>query len=137
MKTMVYTAITGDYDTLKEIKYIDKEIDYYCFTNNPKIKSKTWKIMSLDNPELLDFIRLERKIKILGCEEIFKNYDLAVYMDANIELRNQLVSLLKKNVTLKITTFFLLSIPIEIVFMKRQKYVLIGKKTIKRLLRKK
>lgn len=106
MKTMVYTAITGDYDTLKEIKYIDKEIDYYCFTNNPKIKSKTWKIMSLDNPELLDFIRLERKIKILGCEEIFKNYDLAVYMDANIELRKPVSEFIKKECDLKNYDFF-------------------------------
>ncbi len=106
MKTMVYTAITGDYDTLKEIKYIDKEIDYYCFTNNPNIKSKTWKIMSLDNPELLDFIRLERKIKILGCEEIFKNYDLAIYMDANIELRKPVSEFIKKECDLKNYDFF-------------------------------
>lgn len=106
MKIMVYTAITGDYDTLKEIKYIDKEIDYYCFTNNPTIKSKTWKIVPLENPELLDFVRLERKIKILGCEEIFKNYDLAIYMDANIELRKPVSEFIKNECDLKNYDFF-------------------------------
>ena len=38
-KICVYTCITGDYDELKDIKYVDKDYDYICFTNNKKIKS--------------------------------------------------------------------------------------------------
>jgi len=43
-KVCVYTCITGDYDNLKEIKNKEKNIDYYCFTNNKNIKSNTWKV---------------------------------------------------------------------------------------------
>ena len=38
-KICVYTCITGDYDNPKEILKLEKGIDYYCFTNNKKIKS--------------------------------------------------------------------------------------------------
>ena len=44
-KICVYTCITGDYDNLIEIKNKEKNIDYYCFTNNKSIKSNTWNVI--------------------------------------------------------------------------------------------
>ena len=38
-RIVVYTAITGNYDELKEPIFIDQNIDYVCFTNNKNIKS--------------------------------------------------------------------------------------------------
>ena len=61
----VYTCITGDYDNLKEIKNKEKNIDYYCFTNNKNIKSKTWKVEYIEDKKLSNII-LARKTKILG-----------------------------------------------------------------------
>lgn len=36
---VVYTCITNNYDSLKEIKYIDEGVSYICFTKNPNLKS--------------------------------------------------------------------------------------------------
>ena len=43
-KIIVFTAIMGNYNTLREIKNPDKIIDYICFTDQ-KIKSNTWRIV--------------------------------------------------------------------------------------------
>ncbi len=78
----VYTCITGNYDNLNEIKNPEKNIDYFCFTNNPNLTSKTWKVIQIQD-NTLDNIRLARKIKILGHDRI-KNYKIAVWTDADI-----------------------------------------------------
>ncbi len=78
----VYTCITGNYDNLNEIKNPEKNIDYFCFTNNPNLTSTTWKVIQIQD-NTLDNIRLARKIKILGHDRI-KNYKIAVWTDADI-----------------------------------------------------
>ena len=81
-KICVYTCITGEYDDLKEINEKEKGIDYYCFTNNPNLKSNTWKIIKIDN-EGLDNQRLARKIKILS-HPILDEYDITIWQDASV-----------------------------------------------------
>lgn len=82
-KICVYTCITGDYDNLHEIEHPEKNIDYYCFTNNKNLKSKTWQIIQIKDNKL-DNVRLARKIKILGHPKINKKYEIAVWSDANV-----------------------------------------------------
>ena len=89
-KICVYTCITGDYDNLNEIKNVEKNVDYYCFTNNKNIKSKTWKVVYISDDKL-DNHRLSRKIKMLGHEIINKNYDISVWMDADIIIEKSIV----------------------------------------------
>lgn len=79
----VYTCITGNYDDLHEIEMPEKNIDYYCFTNNKNLKSRTWKIIQIEDKNL-DNIRLARKIKILGHKKINRHYEIAVWTDANV-----------------------------------------------------
>jgi hypothetical protein len=38
---VVYTCITGDYDTLIEPRYVTEGFDYVCFTDNPSLTSDT------------------------------------------------------------------------------------------------
>ena len=82
-KICVYTCITGDYDDIKEIKNIEKGIDYYLFTNNKKISSNTWKVVYIEDKELSNVL-LARKTKILG-NDIVNKYDVALWMDAAVE----------------------------------------------------
>jgi hypothetical protein len=91
-KICVYTCITGNYDNLAEINKSVRgtNIDFYCYTNNPNLKSKTWKIMGLNNEELLDDVRLQRKCKILGNPAIEEKYDWIIWMDANVRLRKDI-----------------------------------------------
>lgn len=82
-KICVYTCITGDYDNLNEIEHPEKGIDYYCFTNNQSLKSKTWKIIQIRDDKL-DNCRLARKIKVLGHPTINDHYDVALWTDASV-----------------------------------------------------
>jgi hypothetical protein len=43
-ENVVYTCITGKYDTLKDPTIIDSTWDYVCFTDNPTLKSNVWKV---------------------------------------------------------------------------------------------
>jgi len=110
MKIMVYTVLAGDYDELNEVKK-EKNVDFYCWTNNPNIKSSSWKILPLENPDLLDFVRLNRKTKILGNKELEKNYDIVVYMDANVILRKPIVDYIKNECNLEKYDFFSIKHP--------------------------
>lgn len=82
-KICVYTCITGDYDDLHEVEKPEDGVDYYCFTNNKDLESKTWKIVQIKNCGL-DNQRLSRKIKMLGEPLIMKNYEVSVWMDASV-----------------------------------------------------
>lgn len=95
-KICVYTCITGNYDNLHEIKNPEKNIDYYCFTNNKNLKSKTWKIVQVKNGNLSDHL-LSRKIKMLGHPIVNDNYDVSVWTDASV--------IWQKNITDFVSTY--------------------------------
>ena len=94
-KIAVYTCITGDYDNLKEIDNMEKEIDYYCFTNNKSIKSNTWNVIYIEDDKL-DNHMLSRKIKMLGHPIINENYDISVWMDGSIVFQKKISDFVKK-----------------------------------------
>lgn len=41
---VVYTAIFGDYDELREPRRPDRRVRYICFTDNPHLRSRAWDI---------------------------------------------------------------------------------------------
>ena len=94
-KICVYTCITGNYDNLNEITHPEPNIDYYCFTNNKNLKSKTWKIIQIQN-DSLDNHRLSRQIKILGHPIINEKYQTAVWIDADITWLKPISDFVKK-----------------------------------------
>ena len=96
-KICVYTCITGDYDDLKELKNVEKGIDYYCFTNNKKITSKTWKVIYIE--EDLSNVLLARKIKTLGHPKINNKYDIFLWMDAAEEFRKNIMDFINYYLT--------------------------------------
>ena len=60
MKLCVYTCITGSYDKVCEIKVKEAGVDYYLFTNNKKITSKTWNVVYVEDKSISDQL-LSRK----------------------------------------------------------------------------
>ena len=82
-KACVYTCLTGNYDNLHEVEVTDKNVDFICYTNNKNLKSKTWKIIYIENNGLNDH-QLSRKVKMLGADYIDKNYDISVWQDASV-----------------------------------------------------
>lgn len=94
-KICVYTAITGNYDNLKDVRR-EKNVDYYCFTNNKNLKSKTWKIIYLDNNEGLSNLLLARKYKILIPSMIRSNYDVSVWIDGSVIIKGSIIDFINK-----------------------------------------
>ncbi len=93
-KICVYTCITGGYDNLHEIENPEKDVDYYCFTNNKNLKSKTWKVVQIDDAGL-DNCRLARKVKILGHPSIDEKYDIYVWSDADVVWQKKISDFVK------------------------------------------
>ena len=58
----VYTALTGEYDNVHELLYREKNVDYFLFTNNPRIKSTTWNVVLVASD--LDDVLLSRELKM-------------------------------------------------------------------------
>ena len=94
----VYTCITGEYDNLKEIENLEKEIDYYCFTNNKNIVSKTWKVVYIEDNKLSN-VQLARKIKILGHSIINNNYEVLLWMDGAVVFKKNIMDFIKYYLT--------------------------------------
>lgn len=83
---VVYTVIFNNYDELKEIKNISENIDYICFTNDPLLKSHTWKIIFVDVQS--DYSLVNRKYKMFPF--CYLDYSESIYLDGNISINGDL-----------------------------------------------
>lgn len=100
-KSVVYTCITNDYDDLKEIeiyKYIDKDWDYVCFSDNEELIKQgqlgIWEVKPLQFKEL-DNTRNQRWHKTHP-HVLFPNYEESTWIDGNINiLSNKLYETIK------------------------------------------
>ena len=84
-KLVVYTAITGDYDDLRDPLFENKNITYVCFTNNRKLKSDIWNIEYVQDDQL-DNMHLAKKIK-MNPDLYFKEFETSVWIDGKFEVQ--------------------------------------------------
>lgn len=95
-RIVIYTCISGNYDSLKEVVRKEKNIDYICFTDQD-IKSESWDIRPI--PKYLEFFdntKRARCIKILP--HIFLDeYDISIWIDGNIQVLQDTKIFLSKN----------------------------------------
>lgn len=92
-KVVVYTAISGHYDCLKEPHYIDDGIDYICFTDDEELESETW--MMAPFPEAFQDSTLQtRYVKILA-HRFLSDYDISIWIDANIVIQDDIKALIQ------------------------------------------
>jgi hypothetical protein len=68
MDKVIYTAIFGPYEELKEPTVITPGWKYICFTDQP-LKSNVWNVNQVKHGDLLSSQRRARQYKIL-----FQNY---------------------------------------------------------------
>jgi hypothetical protein len=80
-KIVIYTAIFGDRDKLKNPLYEIKDADLICFTDNPENKNKYFKTI-LREPGNSDSNRAAKKYKILG-DPIIDKYEYSIWVDGN------------------------------------------------------
>lgn len=85
---VIYTAITGNYDELKDPLYLSDSLTYVCITNNQNIKSKVWNIEYV-NDNVMDNIHLARHIK-MNPHIFFHEYDTSVWVDGKYKILDDL-----------------------------------------------
>lgn len=96
-KVAIYTCITGNYDKVENPIIMEKNCDYYLFTNNNSITSDFWKITKIpDNiKELENNSKINRYIK-MHPKELFPDYDYSIYIDGNIQIVSTISQLITK-----------------------------------------
>lgn len=84
-KKVIYTCITGNYDTLLEPKEKIQDFDYICFSDTP-FKSNIWKVLPIpEDLKKYNTVKQQRLIKILP-HKYLSNYDESIWIDANIRI---------------------------------------------------
>ena len=87
-KIIIYTANYGNYDILKnQLKF--PNVEYICFTDNPKIKSETWNIIYDKSIMKYHTPRIKSKyFKIMSHLLSFNENDILIWIDSSYEIKN-------------------------------------------------
>ncbi len=80
----IYTAIFGGRDVLQEPAERLPGVQYICFTDNPRFKSKVWNIRYY--PPTSDPVLQAKRFKILSHEVL--DCDLSLWLDGRIQLKS-------------------------------------------------
>lgn len=94
-RVVVYTCITGGYDNILEPSVVTPGVDYICFTDNPKMSSKTWKFRPVPD-ELLSYskVKQQRGVKILA-HRYLSDYDISIWVDGAVIVKGNINEYLK------------------------------------------
>lgn len=105
-KKVVYTCISGNYDTLQDPEFVTEGFDYICFTDQ-SFTSKVWEIKPI--PEELNGlsqVKRQRNIKI-NAHKYLSDYDFSVWVDANIVLKGDINKYVEENCNEKDTVLYI------------------------------
>ena len=101
MPIIIYTVITGNYDTIKQPLVVEEDVEYYLFTNNPEIKDAgVWKVVQIPSKqwqgrtEREKNILLSRKVKMLPHKYLPEGAEWSLYIDADMVIKRPLTELL-------------------------------------------
>jgi len=106
-KKVIYTAIFGDKDVLRDPEFLSDGFDFVCFTDNRKIKSGVWDVRYVQAP-FHDPVRCARYYKILA-HRFLADYEYSIWIDGNMVIRkdpNGLVKEYLKNCSLAVYNHF-------------------------------
>jgi hypothetical protein len=107
-KNVVYSALLGNYDSLKDFKKQD-EFDYILFTDNITNKKTNWTQIKI--PEFvmnfnINIIKKQRFLK-LHPHLFFKNYDVSIYIDSSFIIIGDLNEFLKRTLSPNFSIYLL------------------------------
>ena len=86
-KKVVYTAIFGNYDSIKDPDYVNDDWDYICYTDNQNLTSNVFTIKYVQ-PVFEQKTKNARMIKLLS--HIFLiNYDFSLWIDGSVKIRGR------------------------------------------------
>ena len=85
---VVYTAFTGNYDSLKEPEFIDDNTKYVCFTQNPDLKSDTWEIIQMED-SILDDNRTAKQYRLFP-HVYFPDFKYSFWLDGTFKIKGSI-----------------------------------------------
>lgn len=92
---VVYTAIIGDYDDLKNPVVVEPNVHYVCYTDQLNLKSDIWEIRYVDEVPESERALCVRKFKMLP-HKLFPEYETSIWIDASLKIIGNLTELIKK-----------------------------------------
>lgn len=93
-KIVVYTAISGGYDSLKLPEKICNKVDYILFTDKPMVDTGIYKVRPLPYFSN-DPARTTRYVKT-HAHTLLSEYDTAVWVDASVLITGNIYPMIKK-----------------------------------------
>ncbi|MFS8037231.1 glycosyltransferase domain-containing protein [Xanthobacter sp. AM11] len=85
-RACVYTCLFGGYERLNEQEVAaDSALDFICFTDNPALTSRSWRMVVVEPVLPLDLPRSQRIIK-LSPHAMVPDYDVSLYLDNSVIL---------------------------------------------------
>ena len=100
-KIIIYTTITGNYDTIKQPLVVEEGVEYVLFTNNREIKDAgVWRVVQIPSKEWQgrtereNNILLSRKVKMLPHKYLPEGAEWSIYIDADMLIKEPLTKLL-------------------------------------------
>ena len=107
---VVYTCLTGNYDTLRQPVYVDENWDYVCFTDDENLVAQknvgVWKIRPLAFQER-DNTRNSRYHKI-NPHKLFPEYEQSIWCDSNVNILSSYIfeQILKRKTDILVPVHF-------------------------------
>lgn len=87
---VIYSAIVGDYDEVRQPDVVDERFDYILFSNSiPEGRQGVWEIRRIDYINPIQ-TKIARYVKTHP-ESLLKEYEASLWIDANIRITNQSV----------------------------------------------
>ena len=100
-KIIIYTVITGNYDSIKQPLVVEEGVEYILFTNNREIREAgVWKVVQIPSEEWTgrtareNNILLSRKVKMLPHKYLPEGAEWSLYIDADMVIKRPLTELL-------------------------------------------
>lgn len=95
---VVYTAIVGNYNPLRNPRRVEAGVDYVCFTDEPRwfalANNTVWQCRPFPK-STLDATRMNRQVKLLP-HQFFSEYEYSIYIDGSINIIGDIRALLAK-----------------------------------------
>ena len=100
---VIYTCITGGYDTPTDNFKKKEDFDYILFSDKP-IQTNCWqnKVLDFEDLDFISDVRKQRYVKI-EAHKFLSEYDFSVYVDANTIIDNKLYDYIINNSEAPIT----------------------------------
>ena len=87
-KKVIYTSLTGNYDSLFQPLVVDRNFDYICFSNDiNEERIGVWEIREIPFTNN-DNTRLSRYVKLLP-HKVLQCYEYSLWMDANMQISSK------------------------------------------------